>query len=64
MFICTLAALRKSSKKKEIKTLKEMVEVFKYANDRRKKAAIEKIGMIKFLTLTLYLSARITVVYW
>ena len=38
MFICTLAELNKSSKKKEAQTEKEMVEVFKYASDRRIKA--------------------------
>ena len=38
MFICTLAALKKSSKKKETETEKEMVNVLKYASDRRKKA--------------------------
>ena len=38
MFICTLVALKKSSKKKETETEKEMVKVLKYASDRRKKA--------------------------
>ena len=36
MFICTLAA-KKSSKKKEIEKEKDIVEVLKYASDRRKK---------------------------
>ena len=35
MFNCTLAALKKSSKKKEMEI--EIVEVFKFAPDRRKK---------------------------
>ena len=38
MFIRTLTALKKSSKKKETEIQKEMVEVLKYASDRRKKA--------------------------
>ena len=38
MFICTLAALKKSSKNKETVIEREMVEVFKYASERRKKA--------------------------
>ena len=52
MYPCTLAAL------KDIE--KEMVEVFKYDSDRRKKAVKQKIGMIKFLTSTLYFLARLT----
>lgn len=35
--IFALAALKKSSMEKEMKIEKEMVEVFKYAADRRKK---------------------------
>ena len=38
MFICTLAALKISSKKKETKKEKDIVEVFKHDGDRRKKA--------------------------
>ena len=38
MFICTLAALKKSSKKKETEIDKEMIVVFKYANGCGKKA--------------------------
>ena len=38
MFICISAAMKKSSKKKEMEIEKEMVEVLKYASGRRKKA--------------------------
>ena len=31
--MCTLAAWKKSAKKKETEIVKEMVEVFKYASD-------------------------------
>ena len=57
MFICTLASLKKSSQKK---IEKEIIEVFKHASDRKKKTERQKIGMMNFLTLTLYLSARLT----
>ena len=39
MFICTLAALKKSLKKKEAEIEKEIVEAFNHASDRRKNAA-------------------------
>ena len=38
MFICTLAALKKFSKSKETEKEKDIAEMFKYANDRRKEA--------------------------
>ena len=38
MFIYILSALKKLSKKKETKIEKGMVQVLKYASDRRKKA--------------------------
>ena len=38
MFICFLAALKKLLKKKETEIEREVVEVFKYTSDRRKKA--------------------------
>ena len=38
MFICTLTALKKSSKMKETEIEKEIVELLKHANDQRKKA--------------------------
>ena len=37
MFICTLAALKKSSKNKETVIEREMVDMFKYASERRNK---------------------------
>ena len=42
MFICTLAALKKSSKKRKAEIEKEMIGVFKYVSDRRKKAVKKK----------------------
>ena len=63
MFICTLAALKNSSKKKEAEIGKEIVEVFKYASVRRNKEIKRKIWVIKFLTLTLCLSARLTLTF-
>lgn len=38
MFICTLAALKKFSKKKETEIEKEMTDVFKHTCDRGKEA--------------------------
>ena len=38
MFICFLATLKKLLKKKETEIEREVVEVFKYTSDRRKKA--------------------------
>ena len=38
MFICTLTALKKLSKKKETEIEKGMVQMLKYPSDRRKKA--------------------------
>ena len=60
MVICSLDALKKSSKKKETRIKKEIVEVLQQTLYRRKRAGKLKIGMMKFLALTLYLSARIT----
>ena len=60
MVICSLDALKKSSKKKETKIKKEIVEVLQQASYRRKRTGKLKIGMMKFLALTLYLLARIT----
>ena len=54
MFIRYLAALRKSSKKKETEIEKDIVEVYKgYDKGYRKKAQKYKIGMMNFLTLHL-----------
>ena len=58
--ICSLDALKKSSKKKETGTEKEMIELLQQASDHRKKAGKKKIGMMKFLALNLYLP-RLTV---
>ena len=60
MVICSLDALKKSSKKKETKIKKEIVEVLQQASYRRKRTGKLKIGMMKFLGLTLYLLARVT----
>ena len=60
MVICSLDALKKSPKKKETKIKKEIVEVLQQASYRRKRTGKLKIGMMKFLGLTLYLLARVT----
>ena len=60
MVICSLDALKKSSKKKEMRIMKKIAEVLQQASYRRKRTGNLKIGMIKFLALTLYLLARIT----
>ena len=44
IFICTLAAFKLSSKKKETEIGKEMVEVFKYASNHSNKVGIKKSG--------------------
>ena len=60
MVICSLDVLEKSSKKKQTRIKKEIVEVLKQAGYRRKRTGKLKIGMMKFFALTLYLLARIT----
>ena len=60
MFICSLDALKKSSKKKETGTEKEIVEVLQQASDRRENTGKQKIQMMKFLSRTLYLLARLS----
>ena len=60
MVICSLDALKKSSKKKETRIKKEILEELQQASYRRKRKGKLKIGMMKFLALTLYLLARIT----
>ena len=45
---------------KETIIKKEMVEVLQHDSYRRRRTEKLKIGMIKFLALTLYLLARIT----
>ena len=46
--------------KKKTGMEKEMVEVLQQASDHRKKAGKKTIGMMKFLALTLYLLATLT----
>ena len=60
MVICSLDALKKSSKRKETRIKKEIVEVLQQASYRRKRIGKLKIEMMKFLALTLYLLVRIT----
>ena len=60
MFICSLDAFKKSSKKKETGIKKEIVKVLQKANHRRNGTRKLKIRVIKFLALTLYLLAIIT----
>ena len=60
MFICSLDALKKSSKKNETGTEKEIVEVLQQASDRRENKGKQKIQMMKFLSRTLYLLARLS----
>ena len=60
MVICSLDALKKSSKQKETRIKKEIVEVLQQASYRRKRTGKLKIRMRKLLVLTLYLLARIT----
>ena len=60
MVTCSLDALKKSSKRKEMRIKKEKVEVLQQTIYSRKETGMWKIGMIKLLALTLYLLARIT----
>ena len=60
MVICSLDALKESSKKRETKIKKEISEVLQQASYRKKRTGNQKIGVKKFLALTLYLLARIT----
>ena len=60
MVICSLDALKKSSKKKQTRIKKEIVDMLQQASYRRRRAGKLKIGMMKFLALTFYLLARIT----
>ena len=59
MVICSLDALKKSSKKKETETEKEIAEVLQQASDFIKKTVKERIGMMKFLArLTMTLTSE------
>ena len=60
MVTCSLDALKKSSKKKEMRMNKEIVEVLQQPSYHKKRTGNEKVGMMKFLALTLYLLVRIT----
>ena len=60
MVICSLDALKKSSKKKQTRIKKEIVDMLQQASYRRRRTGKLKIGMMKFLALTLYLLARMT----
>ena len=62
MFICSLDALKKSSKKKETRIQNKIVEVSQQTSYRRKKTGKKKIGMMKFLVLTVYLFDRLTLI--
>ena len=60
MVICSLDALKKTSRKKEMRRKRDIVEVLQQASYRRKRIGKLEIGMIKFLALILYLLARTT----
>ena len=60
MFTCSLDALKKSSKWKEMRMKNEKVEMLQQTIYSRKEIGKQKIGMMKILALTLYLLARIT----
>ena len=59
MVICSLDALKKSSKKKETEIENEKVETFQKLDDP-KKTGKKKIGTMKFLASTSYLLAGLT----
>ena len=56
----TLDALKKSSKKKETRIKKEIVDVLQQPSYRKKRTRNYKIRMMKLLALILSLLARIT----
>ena len=59
MVICSLDALKKSSKKKETEIENEKVETFQKLDDP-KKTGKKKIGTMKLLASTSYLLAGLT----
>ena len=59
MVTCSLDALKNSSKK-ETRIKKEIKEVLQQTSYRKKRTGNQKIEIMKFLALTLYLLARIT----
>ena len=60
MVICSLGALKNSSKKKEMRIKKEIVEVLQQISYRIKRTGKLKIRMMKVIALIFYLLARIT----
>ena len=60
MVICSLDALKKSLKRKEMRMKKEKSEMSQQTAYSREETGEQKIGMMKILALTLYLLARIT----
>ena len=60
MVTCSMDASKKSSTKKETRIKKEIVEVLQKRSYGKKRTGNLKIGMMKFLALTLYLLAGIT----
>ena len=59
MVTCSSDATKKSSKKKQMRIKKEIIEMFQKLSYRKKRRRNCKIRMMKFLALTLYLLARI-----
>ena len=59
MVTCSLNALKKSSKRKEMRIKKEKVDVLQQTICSGKKIGTSKIEMMKFLALILYSCARI-----
>ena len=60
MVTCSLDALKKSWKRKEMSIKKEKVEMLQQSKYSRKEIGKWKKGMMKFLALTLYMVARLT----
>ena len=62
MVTWSLDALKKSSKREEMRIKKEKVDVLQQTIYSGKKTGTTKIEMIKFLALTLYSCARIILI--
>ena len=60
MVICYLYALKKSAKKRETGIEKKIAKILQQAADCRKKTGNYKIGMMKFLALTVHLLTLIS----
>ena len=60
MVTCSLDALKKSLKRKEMRMKKEKSEMSQQTAYSREETGEQKIGMMKILALTLYLLARMT----